>query len=84
MESRCFFDAFEEVRSVAGRIQGIIGGFVQMLCFAVCLASAFVSVKALTKGGKGKDKFKYIVNVPGNASFAAAMAVFELMKFWSV
>ena len=82
MESRCFFDAFEEVRSVAGRIQGIIGGFVQMLCFAVCLASAFVSVKALTKGGKGK--FKYIVNVLGNAFFAAAMAVFELMKFWSV
>jgi hypothetical protein len=55
---------------------------VQMLCFAVCLASAFVSVKALTKGGKGK--FKYIVNVLGNASFATAMVVFELMKFWSV
>ena len=62
--------------------QGIIGCFVQMLCFAVCLASAFVSVKALTKGGKGK--FKYIVNVLGNASFATAMVVFELMKFWSV
>ena len=62
--------------------QGVIGCFVQMLCFAVCLASAFVSVKALTKGGKGK--FKYIVNVLGNVSFAAAMVVFELMRFWSV
>ena len=62
--------------------QGVIGCFVQMLCFAVCAASAFVSVKALVKGEKGK--FKYIVNVLGNASFAAAMIVFELMKFWSV
>lgn len=62
--------------------QGVIGCFVQMLCFAVCAASAFVSVKALVKGEKGK--FKYIVNILGNASFAAAMIVFELMKFWSV
>jgi hypothetical protein len=62
--------------------QGVIGCFVQMLCFAVCLASAFVSVKALTEGGKGK--FKYIVNVLGNVSFAAAMVVFELMRFWNV
>ena len=62
--------------------QGVTGCFVQMLCFAVCAASAFVSVKALVKGEKGK--FKYIVNVLGNASFAAAMIVFELMKFWSV
>ena len=62
--------------------QGVIGCFIQMLCFAVCAASAFVSVKALVKGEKGK--FKYIVNVLGNASFAAAMIVFELMKFWSV
>ncbi|MCR5047756.1 MAG: hypothetical protein K6A37_02205, partial [Saccharofermentans sp.] len=62
--------------------QGVIGCFVQMICFVVCLISAFVSVKALTKGGK--DKFKYIVNVLGNASFAAAMVVFELMKFWGV
>ena len=62
--------------------QGVIGCFVQMLCFAVCAASAFVSVKALVTGEKGK--FKYIVNVLGNASFAAAMIVFELMKFWSV
>ncbi len=62
--------------------QGVIGCFVQMLCFAVCAASAFVSMKALVKGEKGK--FKYIVNVLGNASFAAAMIVFELMKFWSV
>jgi hypothetical protein len=53
-----------------------------MICFAVCLASAFVSVKVLIKGGKGK--FKYIVNVIGNVSFAAAMIVFELMKFWGV
>ena len=62
--------------------QGIIGCIVQMICFAVCLASVFVSVKALIKGGKGK--FKYIVNVLGNVSFAAAMIVFELMKFWGV
>ncbi len=62
--------------------QGIIGCIVQMICFAVCLASAFVSVKVLIKGGKGK--FKYIVSVIGNVSFAAAMIVFELMKFWGV
>ena len=62
--------------------QGVIGCFVQMICFVVCLASAFVSVKALTKGDKGK--FKYIVNVLGNVVFAAAMVVFELMKFWGV
>ncbi len=62
--------------------QGITGCLVEMVCFIVCGISAGVSVKALIGGEKGK--FKYIVNVLGNASFAAAMIVFELMKFWSV
>jgi hypothetical protein len=62
--------------------QGVAGCIVQMLCFAVCVASVGASIKALTSVKKGK--FKYVVNVVANVLFAAAMVVFELMKFGGV
>ena len=59
--------------------QAIVGGLIQMVCFISCVASAIVSVKAMASGQKGK--FKYIVNILGNAVFASGMIVFELMNF---
>ena len=50
-----------------------------MVCFISCVASAIVSVKAMASGQKGK--FKYIINILGNAVYASGMIVFELMNF---
>ena len=62
--------------------QGVIGCFIQMICFVLCGISAGVSVKELIGGQKGK--FKYIINIVANVLFMAAMLVYELCVFWGV
>ena len=64
------------------KAQGIIGCIVQMLCLGICAISALVSVKELVTGEK--KKFTYFTNIISNVGFAAAMVVFELIKFWGV
>ena len=61
--------------------QGVTGCVIQMICFAVCIISAVISVKSLFTAENGK--IKYIMNMVSNILFSASMAVFELMNFWN-
>ena len=67
------------------KTQGVIGCFVQMICFVTYLAAAGISCKALfSKGEKEKPKVRYVINILANVICVFAMLSLELMRFWNV
>lgn len=73
------FASMEETYGLTKTI-GVSMGIVQIVCMAVCVIAALVSVYALT--AKKPDKLRYILNIAGNALTVFVIVYFEMYKFW--
>ncbi|MDE6745382.1 MAG: beta-lactamase family protein [Oscillospiraceae bacterium] len=61
---------------------GVSMGIVQIVCMAVCVLAALVSAYALAKKPAKLNKFRYALNIAGNALTVFVIAYFEMYKFF--
>ncbi|MDE7303392.1 MAG: hypothetical protein K2N60_08770, partial [Oscillospiraceae bacterium] len=76
------FAAREETYGLSKSV-GVYAGIVQIVCIAVCVLTALVSAYTLlAKKPAMTDKFRYALNIAGNALTVFVIVYFEMYKFW--
>lgn len=62
---------------------GIIIGVLQMVCTALCIAAAAVSVRELLSQKTLRHRLRCLCNIAGNAVTVCAVILFEMYRFWA-